>query len=66
MSNLFGYISSFFVTFGLGIGFVLGGLIFLFLFTYAIMLVFKRSRRALREDLPRPFARIRNQIAKNS
>ncbi len=50
MSDLLGYISSFFVTFGLGVGFFIGGLIFAFLFSYAVMLLFKKSRLMIREQ----------------
>jgi hypothetical protein len=62
MSDLIGYVSSFFVTFGLGIGFVIGGLIFAFGLAYAFMLIFKRSRRAIREDRP-AFVSVRNRLA---
>lgn len=62
MSDLIGYISSFFVSFGLGIGFVIGGLIFAFGIAYALMLIFKSSRRMLKEDEPKVFPGVRNRL----
>ena len=55
MSEFLGYISSFFVSFGLGIGFLIGGAIFLFLIVYGFMFFFKRSRRMIREERTRDF-----------
>ena len=62
MSDFVGYISSFFVSLGLGIGFLIGGLIFLFGIAYAIMLITKSSRRMIKEDQPQPFVGIRNRM----
>jgi hypothetical protein len=62
MSDFLGYVSSFFVTFGLGIGFAIGGLIFVFGLTYAAMLIFKKSRRLIKEDEARPYVGIRNRL----
>ena len=62
MSNLLGYFSSYFVSFGLGIGFLIGGIIFAFLLIYAVMLIFKKSRRAIQEDRARTFTTSRSRL----
>ncbi len=53
MAEILGYISSYFVLFGLGVGFLFGGIIFGFFIVYAGLLLFKRTRRAVREDQAR-------------
>lgn len=53
MAEIMGYISSYFVLFAGGVGFLFGGLIFAFFIIYAALLLFKRSRRAVREDQAR-------------
>jgi Ca2+/Na+ antiporter len=62
MGDFFGYVSSFFMTFGLGIGFGLGGLIFISLIAYGLTLLFKRSRLAMREKDPQPYLGVRNKL----
>ncbi len=50
MSDILGYLSSLFVTLGMGFGFLVGGLIFALLIIYAVMLLFGRTRRIMKED----------------
>ncbi len=62
MSDLLGYLSSFLVTFGMGFGFLVGGLIFAFLLVYAVMLLFGKTRRSIQEDKPRSYGVNRNHL----
>ena len=50
MFDLIGYLSSFFATFGLAAGFLIGGLIFLILLVYGFSIYLKASREGFREE----------------
>ncbi len=62
MSDILGYLSSLFVTFGMGFGFLVGGLIFAFLLVYAALLLFGKTRRSIQEDKPRAHTANRTQL----
>ncbi len=62
MLNFFGYLSSYFVTFGLFVGFAFGAVIFAVFITYAIMLIFKRTRRIIEEEQPQSFLPIQKRV----
>jgi hypothetical protein len=50
MFDLIGYLSSFFATFGLAAGFLIGGLIFLILLVYGFSIYLRASREGFREE----------------